>query len=71
MHAASAQGCDGAVPVLDHRTRTLFPSVLAILADAGYGGQRAADAARRSGRRRLSIIRRSQAARCFVVLPKR
>ena len=71
MHAASVQDRDGAALVLDRRTRALFPFILAIFADAGYRGQRAAEAARRSGRWRLRIVRRAQAARGFVALPKR
>ena len=71
MHAADIQDRDGAALVLDRRTRALFPFVLAIFADAGYRGPRAASAARRSGRWRLRIVRRAEAARGFVVLPKR
>jgi transposase len=71
VHAANIQDRDGAALVLDHRTRALFPFILAIFADAGYQGPRAADAARRSGRWRLHIVKRAEAARGFVVLPKR
>jgi putative transposase len=71
VHAASVQDRDGAALVLDHRTRALFPFALAIFADAGYRGPRAAGAARCSGRWRLRVVRRAQAARSFVVLPKR
>ncbi len=71
MHAAGVQDRDGAALVLDHRTRTLSPFVLAIFVDAGYRGPRAASAARRSGRWRLRIVRRSGTARGFAVLPKR
>jgi hypothetical protein len=52
VHAASVQDRDGAALVLDHRTRALFPFVLAIFADAGYQGPRAASAARRGAARR-------------------
>ncbi len=71
VHAAGVQDRDGAALVLDRRTRALLPFVLAIFADAGYRGPRAAGAARRSGRWRLRIVRRAEAARGFVVLPKR
>jgi putative transposase len=71
VHAAGVQDRDGAALVLDRRTRALFPFVLAIFADAGYRGPRAADAARRSGRWRLRIVRRAEATQGFVVLPKR
>jgi transposase len=71
VHAANLQDRDGAALVLDRRTRALFPFVLAIFADAGYQGPRAASAARRSGRWRLHIVRRAEGTRGFVVLPKR
>lgn len=71
MHAAGVQDRDGAALPLDHRTRALFPFILAIFADAGYRGSRAVGAARRSGRWRLRIVRRAEASRGFVVLPKR
>jgi putative transposase len=71
VHAASIQDRDGAALVLDRRTRALFPFVLAIFADAGYRGPRAASAARCSGRWRLRIVKCPDAAHGFVVLPKR
>ena len=73
MHAASVQDRDGAALLLDRRARALFPFILAIFADAGYQGARAASAsaARCSGRWRLRIVRRAEASRGFAVLPKR
>jgi transposase len=71
VHAASIQDRDGAALVLDRRTRALFPFILALFADAGYQGPRAASAARRSGRWRLRIVRRLVGATGFIVLPKR
>jgi transposase len=71
VHAADLQDRDGAAPVLGRRTRALFPFILVIFADAGYRGPRAADAARRSGRWRLRIVKRAKAARGCAVLPKR
>lgn len=68
---ASVQDSDGAALVLDHRTRALLPFVLAIFANVGYQGPRAATAARCGERWRLRIVGRAQAARGFVVLPKR
>ena len=70
-HAANFLDRDVGAVGLDRRTRMLFPFILAIFADAGYQGPRAADAARRSGRWRLHIVKRAEAARGFVVLPKR
>ncbi len=71
VHAANIQDRDGAALVLDHRARALFPFVLAIFADAGYQGPRAAAAARCSGRWRLHIVRRAEDTSGFVALPKR
>jgi transposase len=71
VHAASVQDRDGAALLLNRRARALFPFILAIFADAGYQGARAASAARCSGRWRLRIVRRAEASRGFVVLPKR
>jgi transposase len=71
VHAASIQDRDGAALVLDRRTRALFSFLLAIFADAGYQGPRAAAAARGSGGWRLRLVRRAEAACGFVVLPKR
>lgn len=51
--------------------RALFPFITAISADGGYQGSHAAEAARRSGRWRLRIVRRPDAAAGFVVLPQR
>ncbi len=71
VHAANIQDRDGAALVLDRRTRALFPFVLAVFADAGYQGPRAATAVRRSGGWRLRIVRRLAGATGFIVLPKR
>ena len=71
VHAADIQDRDGAALVLDRQTRALFPFIAAIFADGGYQGPRAAAAARRSGAWALQIVKRSDTARGFVVLPKR
>ena len=71
VHAADIQDRDGAALVLDRRTRALFPFIAVLFADAGHRGPRAAGAARRGGRWRLRIVKRAEAARGFVVLPKR
>jgi len=70
VHPADIQDRDGAALVLDKRTRTLWPFVLTIFADAGYQGPRAAVAAARSGSWAIEIVKRSEAHK-FVVLPKR
>lgn len=71
VHAASIQDRDGVALVLDKHTRALFPFIATIFADGGYQGSRAAEAAHRSGRWRLRIVKRSDIAKGFVVLPKR
>ncbi len=40
VHAADIQDRDGALLVLDRRTRRLFPSLETIFADSAYGGQK-------------------------------
>jgi putative transposase len=71
MHSADIQDRDGAARVLDKRTRRLFPFVERIYADGGYQGPRVRAAAARTGTWKIEIIKRSDIAKGFVVLPKR
>ena len=71
MHGAGIQDRDGAALVLDERTRALFPFILRIFADAGYQGPRVALAAANTGNWIVEIVRRSDCAKGFAVLPKR
>jgi transposase len=71
VHAADIQDRDGAALVLDRRTRALFPFIAVLFADGGYQGPRAAAAARRTGTWVLRIVKRSDTAQGFTVLPKR
>jgi transposase len=57
--------------MLDKRTRRLFPFIERIYADGGYQGPRVRAAAARSGTWKIEIIKRSDIAKGFVVLPKR
>jgi transposase len=57
--------------VLDRRTRRLFPFIERIFADGGYQGPKAAAAAARTGRWTIEIVKRSDAARGFEIVPKR
>jgi putative transposase len=50
IHEASVQDRDGAALVLTRQVRRRFAFIQTIVADAGYQGPRAAEAARRSGR---------------------
>jgi transposase len=57
--------------VLNKRTRRLFPFIERIYADGGYQGPRVRAAAARTGTWKIDIIKRSDIAKGFVVLPKR
>jgi transposase len=71
VHPANIQDRDGAALVLNKRTRRLFPFIERIYADGGYQGPRVRAAAARTGTWRIEIIKRSDIAKGFVVLPKR
>ena len=71
VHPADIQDRDGAALVLDKRTRRRFPFIERIYADGGYQGPRVRAAAARTGTWKIEIIKRSDIAKGFVVLPKR
>src|SRR5271168_4506943 len=71
VHSADIQDRDGAALVLDNRTRRLFPFVERIYADGGYQGPRVRAAIARTGTWMIEIVKRSDIAKGFVVLPKR
>jgi transposase len=71
VHPADIQDHDGAALVLNKRTRRLFPFIERIYADGGYQGPRVRAAAARTGTWKIEIIKRSDTAKGFVVLPKR
>ena len=71
VHSAGIQDRDGAALVLDKRTRRLFPFIERIYADGGYQGPRVRAAAARTGTWKIEIVKRSDIAKGFVVLPKR
>src|SRR5437868_4797215 len=56
VHPADVQDRDAARLVLDRRTRSLFPFITRIFADAGYQGPHAAQAAARTGRWVFEIV---------------
>jgi transposase len=70
VHPANIQDRDGAALVLDPRTRSLFPFIERIFADAGYQGPRVAKAAADTGSWIVEIVKRNELHK-FVVLPKR
>jgi putative transposase len=72
VHAADIQDRDGAKLVLE-RVKGRFARLRLIWADGGYAGQLVAWVRdlRRHGRLRLEIVKRSDDAKGFVVLPRR
>jgi transposase len=69
-HAADIQDRDGAVDVLK-AIRNRFPWLRHVFADGGYAGDKLRDALRGKGDWTLEIIKRSDKARGFEVLPRR
>ena len=70
IHPADIQDRDGALPVLEE-ARRLFPFIERIFADGAYQGPATAAAVRALGAWELEIVKRSDQAAGFVVLPKR
>jgi transposase len=67
---AHVQDRDGCLGVLKE-VRRLFPFLERVIADGAYQGKKTARAVRRAARARLEIVKRSDAAKGFVVLQKR
>jgi len=70
IQPASVQDRDGALPVLAE-ARRLFTFIKKIFADGGYQGEATATAVALIGHWELEIVKRSDTAKGFVVLPKR
>jgi len=70
VHPADIQDRDGAVPLLAS-IRSLYPWLRHIFADAAYAGDKLAHALAGIGRWTLEIIKRSDTAKGFEVLPRR
>jgi transposase len=70
VQTADIQDRDGAVGVLA-AIRTLYPWLRHIFADGGYAGDKLKDALSELGRWTIEIIKRSDAATGFVLLPRR
>ena len=70
VHAADIQDRDGAPDVLKSAA-TLYPWLRHVFADGGYAGDKLAKALADSGTWCLQIIKRSDALKGFVVLPRR
>jgi putative transposase len=70
IHTADIQDRDGAPLVLReiiHR----FPWLRHVFADGGYAGDKLREALRRTGKWTVEIVKRSDVAKGFVVLPRR
>jgi len=70
VHPADVQDRDGAVPLLKE-VRRLFPFLQKIIGDGAYQGPQLAAAMRAIADWQLDIVKRSDQAKGFAVLPKR
>jgi len=70
VHAADLQDRDGAVLVLDRRTRRLFPFLEKIFADGAYGGEKLRRAMAGAAWT-IEVVKRSDHVKGFEPLPKR
>lgn len=70
VHAADIQDRDGAPLVLGEIVRR-FPWLRHVFADGGYAGNKLREALRRIGKWTVEIIKRSDTAKGFEVLPRR
>lgn len=70
VHAADVQDRDGAVPLLTS-IRKLFPWLRHIFADGGYAGPKLQTALAAHGRWTVEIVKRSDVANGFELLPRR
>ena len=70
VHVADIQDRDGAVPLL-RSIRTAFPWLRHIFADGGYAGAKLQTALAAQGTWTLEIVKRSDAAKGFNLLPRR
>jgi transposase len=70
VQPADVQDRDGGLPVLKE-VRRLFPFIVRVFADGGYQGAATAAAVRELGAWHLEIVKRSDTAKGFEVLPKR
>ncbi|GBR10718.1 IS5 family transposase [Acetobacter oeni] len=70
VHSADIQDRDGA-PLVAVRIRSLFPWLRHLIGDGGYAGEKLRGALAELGRWTIEIVKRSDQAEGFVVLPKR
>jgi transposase len=70
IHTADIQDRDGA-PLLLAEMATRFPWLRHLFADGGYAGEKLRQALRRIGKWTVEIIKRSDVAKGFELLPRR
>ena len=70
VHTADIQDRDGAVGVITS-VRQLYPWLRHLFADGGYAGEKLTNALANLGSWTIEIIKRSDAAKGFEVLPRR
>ena len=70
VHPANIQDRDGA-PLVMARVRGLYPWLRHVFADGGYAGDKLKDALKPLGAWTIDIVKRSDAAKGFVLLPRR
>jgi putative transposase len=70
VHTADIQDRDGAVSVIT-TIRRLYPWLRHLFADGGYAGDKLKDALADLGKWTLEIVKRSDTAKGFEVLPRR
>ena len=70
VHPADVQDRDGA-PALLEKVRSGFPWLRHVFADGGYAGDKLKEAIAGLGDWTIEIVKRSDAARGFVLLPRR
>jgi transposase len=70
VHTADIQDRDGG-PLVLRNIRDRYPFLTHIFADGGYAGEKFADTLAQSGNWSIEIIKRSDTAKGFVLLPRR
>ncbi len=70
LHPADVQDRDGALGVI-RKIRSLYPWLRHLFADGGYAGPKLAKRLAKLGAWTLEIVRRSDIAKGFVLLPRR
>ncbi len=70
VHPADVQDRDGA-PLLLHSIRDAFPWLRHVFVDSAYAGGKLKSALEKLGKWTVEVVKRSDAAKGFVLLPRR